>query len=162
MHIYPQHGEVKKFFEQYEHKVACFNSLVQENQKLFDLDWDLSGFQIAIIEQLASCMQFTENSFFNDCMVFKDICSVFEGKVFIIEEPKEFVPVKRTQTMLNLFDGQLLSIMENHAKVRIGGKREWIFELRIEERRHFKPENLRYRNLRTDADNPLKFVLYKT
>ena len=89
-----------------EEKVDKFNSLVKANEELLDFDIDLTPLQNRVLSHLVEKLQFDRQSIRQDYALFKDICQVFKGNFTIIQEPRDFVPVIKTPTMMKLVDGK--------------------------------------------------------
>lgn len=87
---------------EYRRKVELFNSLLDKNWELWQYDSDLSDLQTAVVEHLAENLCLKVENFDYDVMVFHDICSAYMGKIFILEEPAEFVPVMKTKVIKSL------------------------------------------------------------
>ena len=51
-------GQPKSLLEDFEAKVALFNSLLEENQDLWDCEFDLTKLQWAVIEVLTQRLQY--------------------------------------------------------------------------------------------------------
>ena len=133
----PTDSETELSFEKLEARVAMFKELLAKNEELLEYDINLTDLQHSVLAHLVERIQATPQSFDQDYCLFKDICQVYKGNFYILEEPTEFVPVLRTPTMLNLLDAETLFILENQTRVRVGANRFYKFFVRHEERRFF-------------------------
>ena len=133
------------------------------NEDLWRFDPDLSDLQTAVIEHLAENLLLKEENFDWDFSVFKDICYAYMGRIFILEEPREFVPVKITEVIENLVLKNIpfKRYIENQAVVQVGPKTKWFLHLCFWEREIFRRQKLRWRNLHGSPTHPSKMVLYK-
>ena len=150
--------------EEYARKIRIFNSLLEKNHELKKFDINLTDIQIAVMEHLTECMSLKEENFDSDVAIFNDICSAYMGRIFILEEPKTFIPVRESQVLetLVLKDIPFRRFLEHQARVQVGERRKWTLHLCFWEREIFREKNLRCMNLHGDPAHPTKTILYKT
>ena len=133
---------------------------MKANEELLDYDINLTPLQDQILVHLVGRMLGTTESFWADCSLFRDICSVFKGHFIVSEKPIDFVPAKRTRTMIRLLQGDTLFFLENKTEVRVAGVRCYKFLVEYSERNLFRSPKLQPRNLLQDQDNPLRFSFF--
>ena len=105
-------------------------------------------------------MEGRADTFYQDCRLFADLCSVYKGNFWIAEAPQDFVPVNNRKMLQKLVDPETLYILENQATVRIGGVRWYKFILNPGFKYIFQFPSLKPKNLAPDPTNPLKYSFY--
>ena len=161
-HEYHKWAPESKGISDYVDKINAFNALVAKNTELEKFDPKLTGLQSVVIDHIGSYLTYEERHFKRDCELFQDLCAAYRGDIVILNEPQPFVPVKVTEVMRLLITPSVKALLENILECKVGGNGQWKIHLQKNECEACTKEKTSFRNLMVDANNPNKYILYRS